>query len=74
MSDVLIRDLPDDVLAAVDARAARLGVSRAEYIRRRLAQDASATAVEVSVEDLRGFADAFADLADPSVIGGAWEE
>ena len=72
MSDVLIRDIPEDVLAAIDASAARLGISRSEYIRRRLAQDASATTVPVSVDDLRGFADAFADLADRSVMGGAW--
>ena len=42
MTDVLIRDVPDDVIAAVDARAGRLGLSRSEYVRRRLAQDAAA--------------------------------
>jgi hypothetical protein len=73
MSDVLIRDIPEDVLAALDAHAARLGVSRSEYIRRRLAQDASSTDAPVSVDDLRRFAGDFADLADPSVMGGAWE-
>ena len=72
MSDVLIRDIPEEVLAAVDAHAARLGLSRSEYIRRRLAQDA-AISVPVSVEDLRSFADAFGDLADPSVMSGAWD-
>ena len=71
MSDVLIRDIPDDVLAGLDARAARLGLSRVEYIRRRLAQDATA-AVLVSATDLRAFAENFADLADPSVMGEAW--
>src|SRR5262249_41532249 len=40
MTDMLIRDVPDDVIAAVDARASRLGLSRSEYVRRRLAQDA----------------------------------
>jgi hypothetical protein len=73
MSDVLIRDIPEDVLAAVDAHAARLGLSRSEYIRRRLAQDASSTPGGVSIEDLRAFADAFADLGDPSVMSGAWD-
>lgn len=34
MSDVLIRDRPDDVVAAVDARAAQLRISRNEYLRR----------------------------------------
>lgn len=73
MTDVLIRDIPEDVLAAVDARAARLGLSRTEYIRRRLTQDAASARVSVSVTDLRSFADGFADLADPVVMGGAWE-
>ncbi len=34
LADVLIRDLSDAVLAGVDAHAARLGLSRVEYIRR----------------------------------------
>jgi plasmid stability protein len=34
MTDVLVRDVPDDVIAAVDARATRLGLSRSEYLRR----------------------------------------
>ena len=73
MSDVLIRDIPEDVLAAVDALAGRLGLSRSEYIRRRLAQDATAAGVPVSADDLRGFARGFADLADSSVMDAAWE-
>ena len=32
MTDVLIRDVPEEVIAAIDARAARLGVSRSEYV------------------------------------------
>jgi hypothetical protein len=73
MSDVLIRDIPDDVLAALDAHAARLGLSRSEYIRRRLAQDATVTGLPVTVDDLRGFAAAVADLSDPSIMSRAWE-
>ena len=30
MSDVLIRDVPDDVLAAVESHATKLGLSRNE--------------------------------------------
>ena len=37
MTDMLIRDVPDDVIAALDAHAGRLGLSRSEYVRRRLA-------------------------------------
>ncbi len=52
MTDVLIRDVPDDVLAGVDARANKLGLSRVEYIRRRLAADAATTTKPVSVVQL----------------------
>jgi hypothetical protein len=72
VADVLIRDVPDAVLAGVDAHAARLGISRVEYIRRRLAADAATTRAPVSVQDLRDFADRFADLADDEVMDAAW--
>lgn len=72
MTDVLIRDVPDDVLAGVDARASKLGLSRVEYIRRRLAADAATTTKPVSVAQLRSFAAKVADLADPAVMDAAW--
>ena len=72
MVDVLIRDVPDAVLAGVDAHAARLGISRVEYIRRRLAADAATVSALVSVQDLRHFADTFADLADDEVMDATW--
>ncbi len=73
MTDVLVRDVPDDVVAALDARAARLGLSRSQYLRRRLAQEALPTAERVTVEHLSSFAETFADLTDPEVMRGAWE-
>lgn len=72
MTDVLIRDVPDDVMAALDARADRLGLSRSEYLRRRLAQDAAAQGRPVGVGDLARFAEDFGDLADPDVMSRAW--
>jgi hypothetical protein len=39
---------PEAVLAGVDAHAARLGISRVEYIRRRLAADAATSSAKVS--------------------------
>jgi hypothetical protein len=72
MTDMLIRDVPDDVVAAVDARASRLGLSRSEYVRRRLAQDAAAVGSAVTTQDLARFADVFADLDDPDVMSRAW--
>jgi plasmid stability protein len=73
MTDMLIRDVPDEVIAAVDARAGRLGLSRSEYVRRRLAQDAAAAGTVVTAEDLARFAEVFADLGDPDVMSRAWQ-
>ena len=72
MTDMLIRDVPDDVIAALDAHAGRLGLSRSEYVRRRLAQDAVTTGSPVGVQDLARFAEIFGDLADPNVMAQAW--
>ncbi|HEY2077308.1 MAG TPA: ribbon-helix-helix protein, CopG family [Streptosporangiaceae bacterium] len=72
MTDMLIRDVPDEVAAAIDARASRLGLSRSEYVRRRLAQDAATTGAAVSVQDLARFTDLFGDLDNPEVMSQAW--
>jgi len=72
VADVLIREVPDAVLAGVDAHAARLGLSRVEYIRRRLASDAATSNVTVTSKDLRKFGELLADLADAEVMDQAW--
>jgi hypothetical protein len=72
MTDVVIRDVPDEVLAAVDAWAARLGLSRSEYVRRLLAQDAARPQTPVTVADLARFSEIYADLADPEAMERAW--
>jgi hypothetical protein len=72
MTDILIRDVPDEVIAAVDAKASRLGLSRNEYVRRTLANEMAAVQT-VTVQDLSWFADRFADLADPDVTRQAWQ-
>ena len=73
MVNLLIRDVPEAVLAGVDEHAARLGLSRVEYIRRRLAADAASLRSPVSAADLGDFAERFADLADSEVMGPAWQ-
>ena len=73
MTDMLIRDVPDDVIAALEAHARRLGLSRSEYVRRRLAQDAAVSDSPVGVADLARFARTFSDLADPDVMSQAWQ-
>ena len=72
MADILVRDLPDDVVAAIDAQAARLGLSRTEYVRRELSRLKQREGPPVTVDDLRSFADTFSDLANPEVMDQAW--
>ena len=73
MTDMLIRDVPDDVIAALEAHARQLGLSRTEYVRRRLTQDAAASGSPVSTGDLARFAAVFGDLADAGVMSRAWQ-
>lgn len=73
MTDILIRDVPPDVLAAIDAKAARLGLSRSEYLRRQMAQDVARPEDGVTVADLRRSAETFSDLDDPEIMARAWE-
>jgi plasmid stability protein len=71
-ADILIRDVPENVIAALDARATRLGLSRGEYARRCMTQDAARDISPVSSADLTRFADVFSDLGDRNVISRAW--
>ncbi len=70
--DILIRDIPDEVMADIDAAARRLGLSRAEYVRRRLGAMVDIDR-QVTAGDLQWFAEVFADLADAEVMRRAWE-
>ena len=72
MPDVLIRDVPAEDLARIDAHASRLGLSRTEYLRRRLRQEAARPIAPVTAADLERFASRFADLGDPEVMRQAW--
>jgi Ribbon-helix-helix protein, copG family len=72
VADLLVRDVPDDVLAAIDEKARRLGLSRAEYLRRALTRERT-MGDAVTGTDLRRFAAAFADLGDPEIMRRAWE-
>jgi hypothetical protein len=69
--DVLIRDLPNHVIVAIDANAKRLGLSRNEYLRRQLATEDRPRA-QVTITDLQRSAEVLADLDDPEVMAGAW--
>lgn len=72
MTDVLIRDVPDDVLAAIDARATRMGLSRTAYLRRALERERDLDPAPVTVDQLEQVARLAADLDDPDVMSDAW--
>jgi negative regulator of replication initiation len=72
MSDVLIRDVPDEVLVVIDSRARHLGLSRSEYLRRQLSQEAGRSDDPVTGADLKRFSQTARDLADPDVMDQAW--
>jgi hypothetical protein len=48
--DILIR-VPEDVIAATDIKAQRVGLPRTEYLRRALAREREAQSAGVSVAD-----------------------
>ena len=72
MTDILIRDVPDEVLAAIDAKAKRVSLSRTEYLRRALERERVVDAGPVSLDQLRRVAALAEDLDDPAVMSGAW--
>ena len=72
MTDILIRGVPDEVLAAIDAKAKRVGLSRTEYLRRVLERERVTDTGPVSVDQLRLVATLAEDLDDPAVMSGAW--
>ncbi len=72
MTDILIRDVPDEVLAAIDAKAKRVGLSRTEYLRRALERERTVDANPVSVDQLKRIAVLAQDLDDPTVMSDAW--
>jgi hypothetical protein len=72
MPDVLIRDISAEDLARIDAHAKRLQLSRTEYLRRRLHQEAARPSTPVTPGDLQRFAVRFSDLDDPEVMRRAW--
>jgi hypothetical protein len=73
MPNILIRDLSQEAVDRVDAAAANLGLSRNEYLRRKLEEGTGPGGERVvTAEDWQRSADVFADLADPTVMDAAW--
>lgn len=70
--DLIISDVSDEVLSGLDACAKRLGLTRGDYVRRRLVSDAQASSGPVTVRHLKRFAQRTVDLRDPDVTPNAW--
>jgi hypothetical protein len=72
MGDILLRDVADVTIAEIDRRAEQQGLSRAEYLRRRLDAEYHAAPASVTDADWQRFHQATADLDDPEVMAKAW--
>lgn len=72
MADILIRNLTDELVAAIDARASRAGLSRNEYLRRTLERERVGVTEPVTAAHLQRLAALAADLDDPDVMSAAW--
>lgn len=72
MTDIVIRDLPDDVIVGLDRKAKERGLSLEEFIRLRLVESVSRSRERVTVESLRYMSERFAELADSEVTAAAW--
>ena len=72
MTNVLIRGLSDETVARIDRSAEELGLSRNEYLRRRLEGDAPRVTTKTTEADWKRSGEIFADLADPDIMADAW--
>ena len=72
MTNILIRDVPDEVVAAIDSKAKRMGLSRTEYLRRALERERAQASAPVTTDHFARLAERTADLDDPDVMADAW--
>lgn len=74
MTNVLIRGVSDEAIERIDNQAAALGLSRNEFLRRKLeGSTIAAPKAVVTAEDWDRSAELFADLSDPDVMNAAWQ-
>lgn len=72
MADLLVRNVSAEVVAALDSGAAQLGISRNEFVRRRLNQELQQSHQSVTEAHLRNLLQLLPDLADADVMDAAW--
>jgi Ribbon-helix-helix protein, copG family len=72
MTDILIRDVPEDLVGLIDLNARRMGLSRSEYLRRALARERPSEMVPTTEADFARVSERFAGLEDEELIDRAW--
>ena len=75
MSNILIRGLSEGAVERIDAEAAALGLSRNEFLRRRLevGPQPPGGGAKLTADDWARSAATFGDLDDPAVMDAAWQ-
>lgn len=71
MSDILIRDVPEQTVAEIDRRASASGMSRNEYLRHWLDREIRPQ-VTVTDDDLARLSELTGDLTNSDVVRQAW--
>ena len=69
MADLLIRDVPAELVAALDAKAVSLGLSRVEFLRRTISREVAISTESVTEQHLAALVELLPDLADEEVMG-----
>jgi hypothetical protein len=72
MTDVLIRAVDAEDLARFDRAAAARHMSRAEYLRLKIASEPEPGRPRATLTMFEELADAIRDVNDPTVMAGAW--
>ena len=72
MTDILIRDVPEDLIELIERNSRRMGISRSEYLRRTLARERSTEIEPTTAADFERVSERFAGLADEELMRRAW--
>jgi hypothetical protein len=72
MADLLIRDVPNELVLALDAKADALGLSRVEFLRRTISREVAISTDSVTEQHLFDLIPLLPDLADEEIMRGAW--
>lgn len=74
MQNILVRGLSDEAVKHIDSEAHNLGLSRNEFLRRKIEQTTDSPQKEsLTQADWSLAAEVLADLSDPEVMDAAWQ-